>query len=1204
MEKSVHEVVAPGNLKTEMIFFAPHPGIEGGGDVGIRRLTFADHSSRVAGQGITQRENTMDKIASSIGLSSEGGIAGAKLQTYLNLKLAAIGCPTAQSIEDNGFAGLAESMLAHSRETSRLLSDYLCPADWRIQRFLEEYLYETGNIPRLPAQTFVLDRHGLARALSLPSGSDEFVSGIVSSYRVAQGVLHNPAKDRRTTQGVFHVAEGGLPIPDDKKAVPLATFSRMLEEALRPPGEIMRLPFTAGQEREAECFVSLLLRPLVCPAVPGFTSEKRMEIRFFAPGNLVSNLDFVESIFGNAGDPFLPQNDAGLDPEHWSGHTGCVILAPHLTSVTKASVGLPHWDHATERQRRDGMCWREECEPYNDGSAFKLTARSASGVIVTLIADNYFGYCKKEVKTQIGFAANLLGRAEEEHAGGALVFPSYDLGEEFNCETHVKSRGHSMREALRLFPDLMDPRPGGYAVDRNYPEICYVPENVVANLPRLTLSWTAPDGSPFAIKLLPGHVYVRPSGYRITLERSGGGDSWRLVGTRADATFCHKPCTVSGGGKSEISKSISDAIIHGPVFVADFLEDFERVGELIGKDYSDRFRDAARRGSDRRAILDANRSLGSVIKLLTPSPTDYSDAYNEWLASIPQHVKELVFVVKRFFDPANGSDWRVGFGVDVVNGFAGHELKFHDRHVSANFLRVGYDPDGSWRVFSLRQDFHPAVKLQMEDDITASVIVPPRAMENPPSSEVSLKFAQNCEYRLFQRPDDAIHPGYDKQTESDFSKPGNFFSNYQPLARQDLLDLVEDAVRFSKFTEPMQRTVRAALDAESGAPYFVCNAFPRIVDGKPSKNPRYLQTRQDLVCPRDAYLAETTRRLLLRIPTAQPLHTPVTAILPGRRNNPAEKGVRSLAVFNPIHHLELPELFMEYICSLTGKSPSTTGAGSEGALTKGPFNALPPVYDLNAAFVGYVLTGQGVFITAAGHVGPNARVDHDISLLVPEVWSRMTPEECLPEYLIANGCLERVPDLEHGGRMLESSRLGWRINEVFVRMFFGRVFNYPHRVFTPEMLRPELQCMDAFADGMDNIVSTQKIVAESYFQDGGVEMACPPIRALLHIMRDGHWEGKTLGDPSLRAMFTRESVLSSDWYRCRLEAMATSDRELLLRHVKTLGTFLRRPRNESLGGELGIPARLEAAIAELRRIEAPAYVDSLRGTIGRQPIGE
>ena len=40
--------------------------------------------------------------------------------------------------------------------------------------------------------------------------------------------------------------------------------------------------------------------------------------------------------------------------------------------------------------------------------------------------------------------------------------------------------------------------------------------------------------------------------------------------------------------------------------------------------------------------------------------------------------------------------------------------------------------------------------------------------------------------------------------------------------------------------------------------------------------------------------------------------------------------IRGLAVYNPIHYQELPELFMDFICSLTGKSPSTTGAGSEG----------------------------------------------------------------------------------------------------------------------------------------------------------------------------------------------------------------------------------------------------------------------------------
>ena len=30
-----------------------------------------------------------------------------------------------------------------------------------------------------------------------------------------------------------------------------------------------------------------------------------MEIRFLAPGSLVSNLDFVEGILGNGGDPSL-----------------------------------------------------------------------------------------------------------------------------------------------------------------------------------------------------------------------------------------------------------------------------------------------------------------------------------------------------------------------------------------------------------------------------------------------------------------------------------------------------------------------------------------------------------------------------------------------------------------------------------------------------------------------------------------------------------------------------------------------------------------------------------------------------------------------------------------------------------------------------------------------------------------------------------
>ena len=85
------------------------------------------------------------------------------------------------------------------------------------------------------------------------------------------------------------------------------------------------------------------------------------------------------------------------------------------------------------------------------------------------------------------------------------------------------------------------------------------------------------------------------------------------------------------------------------------------------------------------------------------------------------------------------------------------------------------------------------------------------------------------------------------------------------------------------------------------------------------------------------------------------------------------------------------------------------------------------------------------------------------------------------------------------------------------------MFNHPHAVFTDEMLRPELQGMDIFADGMDNIVTTQKRVAKMYFDDGSIAQACPPLKALLHIMLNDEWEGKGLDHPEFRKLFTRES---------------------------------------------------------------------------------
>ncbi|MEW6301989.1 MAG: hypothetical protein AB1705_00865 [Verrucomicrobiota bacterium] len=1123
----------------------------------------------------------------------------ARLMQYINLKLASLGLPTVVIEHDAEFHDMAASLLSHHRESDRLLANYLCPADRRIQNFIEEYLYETGLTARLPGQTFVLDRHGIARMLSLPPDRDAFQSDIVSSYRVKQGVLHNPRSDRRTTAGVFHVAEGGLPIPDDKRAVPRRVFGNLLRVALTPPRALLELPITSSQEEKAECFVSLLLRPIVSPEVPGVLPEKSMEIRFFAPGNLVGNLDFVESIFGNAGDPFLPENDAGLDVDHWTGHTGCVILAPQLTQAKKKDLGLPPYEQATERQRRDGMCWKSPDELYNEGGAFKITCRDAHGVMVTLIADNYFGYCKKEVKTQLSFAANLFGLCEEEHAGGALVYPSYDLGEEFSGHLHVKRLGHSFDEVVRLYGELMHVQPEGYGIDKKFPDIIYVCEDVHFDLHKQVVFWTY-HGKPHSIKLLPGNTYVRPSGYKVHMEKPPGGRIWRLVGTVADGTFCHKPCTVSGGGKSEISKSISDAILTGPIFVADFKRDFALVGELLKRDYSNRFKD--KRRVDKRPILSPERSLGSVIKLLTPASREYTPEYNEWLQSVPQYIKELVFVVKRFYKPEWGDDWQKYFGVDAINGTPGNELKYKNRKILTTYLRVGYEPDGSWRTFGLRKDFQPAVKLQREDDITASVVVPAARLPHlhNPANQPAVKFIANCEYRLFQRPDDAIHPGYDKQTEADFALPGNFFSNYEPLTAAHAKDLVEDSIGFEQFTAPQQQLIRAANNG--GKPdYFVCPAAPRKVDGKPSKNPRYLQTRPDLIKPREEYLAEIATRLQRRVPLGQPVFTPVNAVLPGRRNNPPEPGVRPLCVFSPVHFMELPELFMEFICSMTGKSPSTTGAGSEGALTKGPFNALPPIIDLNSALVSYIVTGYDAFVTAAGYVGPKVRVDHDISLLVPEVWCRMTTQERDSKFLIRNGYLERCADFEFEGRKVLASRLGYRITRRFVRTYFGRVFNHPHTVINEEMLQPEKQDQAVFADSMDNIVATQKRVAQSYFDDGSIELACPPLKALLHIMLHDQFEGKDLHHADIRALFTRDHVLKSDWYQQRLLAKQAADVRLWQRHIDYLGKFLAKASHVEEAARLGIADRLERARAQLDYAKSAQHLEELQGTIGLQP---
>ena len=203
-------------------------------------------------------------------------------------------------------------------------------------------------------------------------------------------------------------------------------------------------------------------------------------------------------------------------------------------------------------------------------------------------------------------------------------------------------------------------------------------------------------------------------------------------------------------------------------------------------------------------------------------------------------------------------------------------------------------------------------------------------------------------------------------------------------------------------------------------------------------------------------------------------------------------------------------------------------------------------------------------------------------MLVPEIWCRMRVHEREPGFLIARGYLEPLTDFDYEGRRVLASRLGYRITPAFVDRFLGRIFEMPAAVFTEDLLRPERQGLDVFVAGIEAICDAQRRVALHYFEDRSVAAACPPIRALLHIMAHGHHEGRGITDPAVRQMFTRDAVLASQWYRERLEVKQARDVALWTRHVAATGSAEAR--------------------AGLERVSNPAYLDRLVGTIGADPF--
>ena len=262
---------------------------------------------------------------------------------YIDLKLAALGYPANQHA-DSDLLEIARPLLRNYHQKDMMLGNLQCPSDRRIQSFLDSDL--EGRLPRrrrAASRQHVSAGPARARAGDVAAGARRHVRVALSCSRIvfrreSCTIPRAIAAPRKAFSTLSKAVCRFRPISWRFRREPSPPCS---PRRLRPPASLLTLPFTADQSDPVRCSFRCCCARVVCPATER-DPLKTMEIRFFAPGSLVSNLDFVEAIFGNGGDPYLPENDAALDVMHWTGHTGCVIVAPHLAGMKKKDLGLPH----------------------------------------------------------------------------------------------------------------------------------------------------------------------------------------------------------------------------------------------------------------------------------------------------------------------------------------------------------------------------------------------------------------------------------------------------------------------------------------------------------------------------------------------------------------------------------------------------------------------------------------------------------------------------------------------------------------------------------------------------------------------------------------------------------------------------------------------------------------------------------------------
>ncbi|MEZ5301400.1 MAG: hypothetical protein R3F11_12235 [Verrucomicrobiales bacterium] len=201
-----------------------------------------------------------------------------------------------------------------------------------------------------------------------------------------------------------------------------------------------------------------------------------------------------------------------------------------------------------------------------------------------------------------------------------------------------------------------------------------------------------------------------------------------------------------------------------------------------------------------------------------------------------------------------------------------------------------------------------------------------------------------------------------------------------------------------------------------------------------------------------------------------------------------------------------------------------------------------------------------------------------------------------PAFLIKEGFLEKVEDFEHNGAHVPGSRLGYRMTNEFAIAFFGRVFSAPDTVFTEDMLRPELQSMDEFADGILNIAEThQRIIALLRGRRHRPRLPAAPRPAPHHGARRLRGQRRRPpGDP--RALHRRLPHGVHAGKAERLDAKATVEQRLWKRRVDCLNAYLiGKSTTVRSTDRLGLPDRLNRAEERLEFVGSASSATGSKG---------